>query len=240
MKNINFIESIDKDKASKKVAEQFIEIVNKVDNPVFCLPTGNSPVLTYNHIIDDYKKNKTSWKNVRTYNLDEYAGIRVEHPKSFRSFMLDSLFNHIDIDKSKTFFPNPIGDLDKNSLEYENQIKNEKQFDLTLLGIGIDGHIAYNEPGSKINSKTRWVHLHNSTIDLINKDFKDESFVPHFGITMGVETIIKNSNKIILIAFGESKRNALEILKKGKLDKNITATALLKHKNVEIWTDLKL
>lgn len=187
------------------------------------LPTGGTPIGMYKELVND---SHLDWWNVTTFNLDEYEGIDPNHPESYENFMNRNLFDHIEIDKFNVWFP---------SLEkvYDDVIDNMGGLDLTILGIGTNGHIAFNEPGSPFDSKTRLVNLDKQTIEDNSRFFDSVDEVPTKAITMGLDTIMK-SKEIVLIAQGKTK---LEIIQKamfGDITEDIPASILQKHDNLTI------
>ncbi len=212
------------------VAAKIKEIINTSRNPLLLLATGNTPINIYKNLISFYNKKEVSFKHVTTFNLDEYDDIDKFKEDSFRNFMDKNLFNHIDIDKSKTFFP-------ISEKEYDEKLDSYGNFDFTILGVGTNGHIAFNEPGSNPETRTNKVELTKSTI-LSNFPKRDD--YPTKAITMGLYDIYNKSNLIYLVAYGENKRNALEKLLEGKIDYNWPITHLINHKNIVIFTDIEL
>ncbi len=218
----------------QEIATIFKEQLLKKPNSILCLSTGNSPVGIYSELIKFYQSNQLSFKDVTTYNLDEYLEIDPNiSPISFRNFMANKLFDHIDIDKTRTFFP-------KEPKEYDDKLDAIAGFDLALVGVGSNGHIAFNEPGTGF-LRTNVVKLTQSTI---NDNFKGIKNYPTTSITMGIKDIYEKSNHIILIAWGESKRAALTKFKQAKQsnkkDDNWPITHFIDHPNFEIYTDLEI
>ncbi len=212
------------------VANKIKEIINSKKDPLLLLATGNTPIDIYKNLISFYDKRELSFKNVKTFNLDEYIGIDKFEKDSFRYFMDQNLFNHIDIDKNNTFFPSE-------EKEYNSKLDSCRNFDFTILGVGKNGHIAFNEPGSKIQTRTNKIKLTKSTLEA---NFPGRNEFPTEAITMGLYDIYNKSDLIYLIAYGESKREALEKVLEGKIDDNWPITHFINHKNFTIFTDLKL
>ncbi|SHJ24563.1 glucosamine-6-phosphate deaminase [Tangfeifania diversioriginum] len=194
-------------------------IANKINafNPtpekpfVLGLPTGSSPVGTYNELIELVKQGSLSFKNVVTFNMDEYVGIPESHPQSYHHFMDKNLFNHIDIPRENINILNGNApDLEKECEEYEQKIKSVGGIHLFLGGIGPDGHIAFNEPGSSLKSKTRIKSLTYDTI-LANSRFFDNDInkVPKTALTVGVDTVMQ-AKEVIIIVNGYNKARALQ------------------------------
>lgn len=190
-------------------------------------------VPVYAALIAAYKKGQVSFANVTTFNLDEYVGLQGDHPASYRATMNDLLFDHVDIDKAATFVPNGCADnLNEAAHAYETQIQMAGGVDLQLLGIGRNGHIGFNEPGSSLESRTRVVELTEST-RTANKRFFVHDVVPTHAVTMGIGTILE-ARKIILQAIGESKRAAVAQALRGAVTTQCPASALQRHPDV-LW-----
>lgn len=221
---------------SQLVSKTISSLVVKKPNAVLGLATGSSPIGTYNLLIKDYQNNKTDWSKVVTFNLDEYVGLDAHDPTSYHYFMNHHLFNHININKENIHIPSGIGNITENIKNYENLLENFGPVDLQLLGIGENGHIGFNEPGSTMDSKTRVVNLTASTITANKHFFDHESQVPTQAITMGIATILK-ANTIVLIASGSKKAPAIKALIHGKVDAQWPCSYLQNHENVIIIID---
>lgn len=218
----------DKSELEAFVADRMSEIIKEKQNPLFILATGNSPVGVYKKLIENYK-NGLSFKGLTSYNLDEYRGIEEFPQDSFRKFMNDNLFDHIDINKENTYFPGDTEDYNKALDKLDN-------FDFTLLGVGTNGHIAFNEPGTPFNTRTNEIELTKSTIV---SNFPGRTEYPTKAITMGLYDIYTKSNEIVLLAWGEGKRYALEQLKAGVKTDDCPITHFIDHPNITIVTNLK-
>lgn len=231
-----------KEDGSIKGAELIIEGIKQNKNLVLGLATGSTPEQMYNYITSNYKNKDVSFKDVKTFNLDEYVGLKNEDEnQSYRYFMDKNLFNHIDINKENINFPINFSEtnLKPDYSYYDELIAKAGGIDIQILGIGNNGHIAFNEPGSKIGSKTRLIDLAESTIQANSRFFKDINDVPKKAVSMGIDTIIK-AKKIILLAFGDSKKEALTKLIYAKsYDENWPCTALWNHKDLTIITDIE-
>ena len=178
---------------------------------VLGLPTGSSPEGTYRELVKLYKDGKVSFKNVVTFNMDEYIGLAEDHPESYHYFMWSNLFSHVDIPKENVNILNGnASDLEKECQDYEAKIKSYGGIDLFLGGIGPDGHIAFNEPGSSLSSRTRIKTLTYDTI-VANSRFFDNDInkVPKTALTVGVGTVMDSKQVLIIIA-GYSKARALQ------------------------------
>lgn len=227
----------DYEELSKHAANYIIEKVRKKPNMVLGLATGGTSEGTYQNMINDYKENHTSYKEITTFNLDEYIGLDGNNENSYRFFMDTHLFNHLDIDKTKTFVPR--GNV-KDPLEecntYELLIKEHGGIELQLLGIGGNGHIGFNEPGSSFQSRTQIVELADSTRRANARFFERLDGVPTLAITMGIATIME-SKEILLLASGEGKREAIKRLLQGEVSEDFPASILNKHSHVTIIAD---
>ena len=228
---------LEKNQIDEVVANLFIETINNKPNCVLGLATGSSPVGIYKNLVKAYQENKVSFKDVTTFNLDEYIGLEETHHQSYRYFMNDNLFNHIDIDKSKTHVPNGIN-YEYDVENYDKEIENNGGIDLQILGIGSNGHIAFNEPGTSFDSLTHVVDLKESTIKDNSRFFNSIDEVPTKSITMGLTSIIK-AKKIVIIITGENKKDVLAKLLTGKISEDLPASILHNHPDVTIYADYK-
>lgn len=208
-------------------------MINRED-AVLGLATGSTPIGTYKELIDLNKKGDITFKNVTTVNLDEYCGLDGSNDQSYRYFMDNNLFNFVDIDKSKTFVPNGCApDLEKEGENYDNMIKSFGGIDIQLLGIGLDGHIGFNEPADVFTKQTHVVDLHPSTIEANARFFEKEEDVPKKAITMGMMSIMQ-AKKVLLIANGEKKRAIVEKAFNGPVDPQVPASILQLHPDVTV------
>ena len=175
------------------------------------LPTGSSPLGTYKQLVRMCKAGKVSFKNVVTFNMDEYVGLREDHPESYHYFMWDNLFKHVDIPKENVNILNGLAkDLDKECERYEKKIQSYGGIHLFLGGIGPDGHIAFNEPGSSLRSRTRVKTLTYDTILANSRFFGGEvSKVPATALTVGVGTVM-DAEEVLIIISGYGKARALQ------------------------------
>ena len=198
-----------KEEASRKAAEMITAAVKKNPKIVLGLATGSTPVGMYKEMIKAVKAKKVSYKQVRSWNLDEYWGLPGTHDQSYRYFMDQNLFGSIDIKKSNTHVLNGLAkDWRKECAAYESAIQKAGGIDIQVLGIGSDGHIAFNEPGSSLTSRTRMVSLTPQTIKDNARFFKKAADVPQYALSMGVGSIME-AKKVILLAFGKNKAAAV-------------------------------
>lgn len=208
------------------------QVLLKPDS-VLGLATGSSPIGTYKNLINDYKNGILDFKDVKTVNLDEYCGLDSDSPHGYRYFMNDTLFNHINIDVKNTFVPCGVAeDFDAECRRYENVVKGLGGVDLQLLGIGNNGHIAFNEPTDDFPAETHVVGLTQSTINANSRLFDDPNDVPKEALTMGIGTIMK-AEKILLIA-GADKRSIVEKSIYGKVTPQVPASVLQLHRDVTV------
>ena len=231
-KKTNQIELIivnDYDEMSLKAANIIAELIKKNPNAKLGLATGSTPIGTYNELIKKNKNKEISFKNITTFNLDEYIGLAKNHPQSYYTFMYENLFKHIDINIENTHLPKGEGDSKLNVENYENLLSKNK-INLQILGVGRNGHIGFNEPGTDFNTGVHDVNLHNKTIVDNARFFENDiNKVPKKAITMGIRNILDAEN-IILIANGTNKADAIKNLMSNKADVNIPVTALNIHK----------
>ena len=228
-----------KEEASKLAAAMITAQVKKNPKTVLGLATGSTPVLMYREMAKAVREKKVSYKQVKSWNLDEYVGLAGTHDQSYRYFMNENLFRHIDIQIKNTHVLNGLAkNLEKECVAYEKSIKAAGGIDLQVLGIGSDGHIAFNEPGTSLKSRTSIVYLTPSTVkDNARLFFKgDMTAVPKSALSMGVGTICE-AKKIILLAFGEGKQNAVKGCVEGPMSQFCTASALQAHNDCWIFCD---
>ena len=222
---------------SKVAAKEFSKIIKEKENVVLGLATGGSPVGMYKELIRMYEQKELNFSKITTVNLDEYIGLNPEHNQSYRYFMNNNLFNHINIDKSNTFIPNGLAeDLEAQCKEYDQKIAELGGIDIQLLGVGNNGHIAFNEPNNELSSGTHIISLTDNTIEANARFFDNIDDVPRKAITMGVGGIMK-AKKIILIASGESKAEAIKGIFSGKITTANPATMLQMHRDVTVIVD---
>ena len=213
------------------IARRINERANSTSSPfVLGLPTGSTPLGTYRELIQLYKDGKVSFKNVITFNMDEYVGLPKDHPQSYYSFMWDNFFSHIDIlpENANLLNGNAI-DLKAECADYEERIKEVGGIDLFMGGIGADGHIAFNEPGSSLSSRTRDKALNQDTI-VVNSRFFDNDVnkVPKFALTVGVGTVM-DAREVLILVTGHNKSRALHKAVEGGVNHMWTISALQLH-----------
>ena len=199
---------------------------------VLGLPTGSSPVIMYKKLIEAYNQKRVSFKNVVTFNMDEYVGLPVDHPESYHSFMYNNLFKHIDCpDENIHILNGNASDLEAECANYEMMIQEAGGIDLFIGGVGVDGHIAFNEPGSSLSSRTRQKTLTTET-RMVNSRFfgNDMNKVPAFALTVGVGTVM-DAREVMVLVNGHAKARALQAAVEGGVSQMFTISALQMHKH---------
>ena len=196
---------------------------------VLGLATGSTPLALYQALISANQRGEISFKDIITFNLDEYLGLKGDHPQSYRYFMNENLFKHIDINPANTHVPNGASETPLTAGdEYEALIAQSGGIDIQLLGIGRNGHVGFNEPSSCLASKTRVKTLTKATIDDNARFFAEGEYQPHLSITMGIGTIMEARN-VVLLATGASKAAAIQATVEGPLSASCPASALQMH-----------
>ncbi|GIP24129.1 glucosamine-6-phosphate deaminase [Paenibacillus sp. J22TS3] len=201
------------------------------------LATGSTPVGVYAHLIELYKKGLVSFAQATSYNLDEYIGLASDHPESYRRFMNEKLFNHVDIDLRNTYVPDgTASNPEQAAQEYTRMLDAAGRIDLQFLGIGHNGHIGFNEPADELHATTHVVALKEDTRQANARFFNSIDEVPTHAMTMGIASILK-SKQILLMAKGESKAEVLARALTGPLTTQCPASLLQTHPNVVIVVD---
>lgn len=231
---MNYIVTKTYEELSKKAADIIAAVIINKPDCVIGLATGSSPVGTYKNLIKYNKEGTVDFANVTSVNLDEYVGLDVSNDQSYRYFMNDNLFDHINIKKEKTFVPNGLAkDLKAEGEAYDERIKKLGGIDIQLLGIGIDGHIGFNEPDNVFVKATHEVKLDESTIKANSRFFASENDVPKTAITMGMMSIMQ-AKKILLVANGAAKKDILEKAFFGPITPFVPASILQLHPDVTV------
>jgi glucosamine-6-phosphate deaminase len=218
-------------------ARIFIQQIARKPDSVLGLATGSTPVALYQQLIAAYQAGAVSFRQVRSFNLDEYLGLSGAHPQSYRYFMQQQLFDHVDILPQHSFVPqgdarDPIAAC----ADYEQALKQQGGIDLQLLGIGRNGHIGFNEPSSSLRSRTRVKTLTRATIEDNARFFAADEFQPHLSLTMGIGTILE-SKKLLLLATGDNKAAAIQACVEGPLTAACPASALQLHEQAIVIID---
>lgn len=225
------------DEVSKIAANEIVDLVNSKPDCILGLATGSTPIGMYKELINYNKDKHVDFSKVKTFNLDEYLGLQGNHPESYRYFMDNNLFNHININKANTYVPSGISeDVQKECIDYDRKISEAGGIDLQVLGIGNNGHIGFNEPSTSLNIGTHVTELTQSTIEANSRFFSNINEVPTKAITMGLGSIMK-SKSILLLANGISKADIISKLVDGKIDTLVPASLLQVHQNVTVIVD---
>lgn len=225
--------------AAEEVAKLIREKQSRNEKCVLGLATGSTPKTLYAELVRMHKVEGLSFKNVITFNLDEYYPIENDAWQSYNSYMHRLLFDHIDIDKKNVHIPNgslPKEEIKQHCAEYERKIEEAGGIDLQVLGIGNNGHIGFNEPGSSIYSKTRLINLENSTRLANAYEFANISQVPRLAVTMGISTILK-AKKIVLLAWGPAKAPVIQKSVEGNVTEGVPASLLQQHSDCTFVLD---
>ncbi len=226
------------DEMSKEAGKIFIDRIKNNPEIILGLATGSTPIGMYKELIKAYENKEIDFSRVRSFNLDEYVGLDENDETSYRYFMNDNLFNHININRENINIPNgKAKDLNAFCKEYDEKLEKAGGIDIQLLGIGEDGHIAFNEPGDFLNVGTNITALTDSTIEVNSRFFNSIDEVPTTAITLGMGGILK-SKEIVLLANGEKKAEVIkELLTQDKVTTSLPVSFLLVHPNVTIIVD---
>ncbi|MCY7610288.1 glucosamine-6-phosphate deaminase [Bacillus safensis] len=234
---MNIIEFESKEQLGKEAAAIIAHAIAAKPDTVLGLATGGTPIDTYKELIQLHQAHQLSFKQTKTINLDEYAGLDPEHENSYMTYMKRHLFDHIDLPQSQYFLPNGnAAHLEKECLRYDQLIEDVGGIDLQLLGIGQNGHIGFNEPGTPFNSKTHVVQLDENTRKANARYFSSIDEVPTHAITMGIASIL-SSKKILLLASGKSKAKVIQYLEQAEIHPDFPASALKLHEDVTVLID---
>ena len=231
---MNIIVCKNYDEMSLRSAELMAEVIKNKPTCVLGLATGSTPIGLYQNLIRMYNAGEISFKDVTSVNLDEYYPIAPTNDQSYRYFMNEQLFDHVDIDKAKTNVPDgTAADPDAEGRRYEELISDLGGIDVQILGIGRNGHIGFNEPDSQLFLDTHVTDLTPSTIEANSRFFASEADVPRQALTMGIGSIFK-AKKIILMVSGKEKKDAVSALLVRKIDTNFPLTLLNLHPDVTL------
>ena len=215
-------------------AQQYVDLLKRKPNAILGGATGSTPLGLYAELVRLNKEGKISFKDASSFNLDEYVGLDGSHDQSYRYFMDHNLFDHIDIDKSRTRVPSGIDTSDPAA--YDKEIAAAGGVDLQLLGIGNNGHIGFNEPGTPFGSLTHIVELTESTREANKRFFASIDEVPTQAVTMGVKTVMQ-ARSIILMAIGPAKAPIMKEMLQGPVTEKVPASVLQLHPDVTVYMD---
>lgn len=221
---------------SATASEVIAELMKEKNDAILGLATGSTPIGLYKNLIKKYENKEISFQNIRSYNLDEYCELPREHKESYYTFMHRNLFDHVDMKEENINIPSSVGsDLNKLAKEYNDKL-NSVKVDLQVLGIGGNGHIGFNEPGTSFDQETFIVELAEKTRQDNARFFNSIDEVPHHAITMGIKNIM-NAKQILLLASGAGKQEAVKNLIEGPITEKFPASVLKKHGNVIVIID---
>ena len=222
---------------SRRAAGSIAAVINAKPNAVLGLATGSSPLGIYRELVRLHKDEGLDFSQVTTFNLDEYVGLSAQHGRSYHHFMRENLFKHINVPPERTHIPSGTTNNYRAFCQwYEDHIRACGGIDVQLLGIGSDGHIAFNEPTSSLASRTRLKTLARQTIEDNARFFDKPEDVPVYAITMGVGTILE-ARQLVLVASGAGKADAVARMIEGPVTSMVTASALQLHPNADVFLD---
>ena len=222
---------------SRKAANIMSAQIIMKPNAVLGLATGSTPVGMYKQLIEWYKKGDLDFSQITSVNLDEYKGLSGDNDQSYRYFMNTNLFDHVNIDKARTYVPNGLEeDSEKACADYNEIIRSVGGIDMQLLGIGGNGHIGFNEPGAAFEKETHCVDLTESTIKANARFFESMDEVPKQAYTMGIKNIMQ-ARKVLLIVSGEGKAEILDKVLYGPVTPQVPASILQLHNDLTVVAD---
>jgi glucosamine-6-phosphate deaminase len=220
------------DEMGKLAAEMVAKQIKDKPNIVLGLATGSTPLGMYRELVKIYREGELDLSQVITFNLDEYLGLTPEHPQSYHYYMYDNFFKHVNIKKENIHIPKgDTKDSVQECLNYEREIEKVGGIDLQILGIGVNGHVGFNEPDINLEAKTHVIQLSDNTIKANSRFFKNLDEVPKKAITMGMATIMR-SKKIILMAWGAEKKKPILKVISGHIATEVPASLLQVHNDV--------
>lgn len=225
------------EQVDKAAAGLISGLVRANPRAVLGLATGSTPIGIYRNLVSDYREGLVSFKEVTTFNLDEYVGLAADHPASYAAFMREHLFDHVDVPAEATHLPNGVAaDLEEECRRYEALIAEKGPVDLQLLGIGVNGHIAFNEPARELASGIHVAELAEETRQANARFFDDPQDVPRQAISMGVRSILQ-ARTVLLVAKGKDKAEAIRRAVQGPITTDCPASLLQLHHHVVVMVD---
>ena len=234
---MEIIQQPDAETASKITARIIRRQIETKPESVLGLATGSTPLPLYRELVRLHQEEDLDFSRVSTFNLDEYIGLAPGHPRSYHAFMHEHFFRHVNLPESRIHIPDGLtADVEAFCTDYEARIAAAGGIDIQLLGIGTDGHIGFNEPGSSLASRTRIKTLTQRTLSDNARFFKDGETQPHHVITMGIGTIL-DSRRILLLAFGDNKADAVAAAAEGPVTASVPASALQLHPKTHLFLD---
>ena len=222
---------------SKEAARIMASCVTLKPDSVLGLATGSTPLGMYSELINIYNKKEVNFEHAKSFNLDEYYGLNKDNEQSYNYYMNENFFKHINIKPENINIPNGAAEnIEEECTSYEKRIKEAGGIDIQVLGIGVNGHIGFNEPDVKFEAETHLVQLDEQTIESNARFFESREEVPTSAISMGIKTIM-HSRKIILLANGKSKADAINKALNGKITPDVPASILQLHLDVTVILD---
>lgn len=221
---------------SKKASEILFDVIKENEKPVIGLATGSTPEGTYKELIQKLNGSDVDQNNITTFNLDEYVGLDKDHEQSYSYYMHENFFNHVSIPAENVHLLNGKAEDAENEVTAYEEAIDEAGLDVQLLGIGRNGHIAFNEPGTSFESLTHVVDLTPETIEDNSRFFDNLGDVPSKAFTMGLKSIMK-AKKVVILIYGENKKEALQALLSGEVTEENPASVLNNHNDVTIIAD---
>ena len=224
------------ERIAELAAQRYVQLLNDKPEAILGYATGSTPLGLYAELIRLNKAGKFSYAKATSFNLDEYAGLDGSHDQSYRYFMNHNLFDHVDIRKDHTFVPSGLDLSAETAAAYDKAIEEAGGIDLQLLGIGCNGHIGFNEPGTPFGSLTHLVELTESTRQANARFFNSIDEVPTHAVTMGIRTVM-NAKSVILMAIGKAKAPIMKETLQGPVTEQVPASVLQLHPDVEFYLD---
>ena len=225
-----------REQAAELAADRYAELLKNKPSAVLGFATGSTPLALYRELIKRYQKGELSFRQATSFNLDEYVGLDCSNPQSYRYFMNKNLFEQIDIPLEHTFVPDGNDCSQQSAAAYDEKIRALGGIDLQLLGVGRNGHIGFNEPGTSFDSLTHRVQLSRSTREANARFFSSIDEVPSEAVSMGIKTVM-NARSILLFAQGEEKAEVIQKAVYGPVTEKVPASILQLHPFVELFLD---
>ena len=222
---------------SKEAAKLYVEEINKKSDMILGLATGSTPLGLYSELVDKCEEGVVSFKGIKSFNLDEYYPIEPTNDQSYRYFMNENLFSKVDIDVANTDVPSGMAEnAEQECIAYDKKIEDAGGIDIQLLGVGINGHIGFNEPEDNLYVGTHRTGLDDSTIKANARFFESEEAVPKEALTMGMGNIMK-AKKVVLLISGKAKQDAFKKLTSGRITTECPVTLLALHNDCVVFVD---